>query len=65
MNNLCFSQTCHESKDGYYGSLVSGRWNGLIGELVRDEIDIGIMHLDFTPDRVQVIDFSAPVDISG
>ncbi|CAL1278360.1 unnamed protein product [Larinioides sclopetarius] len=45
-------------KDGYYGIYRDGRWNGMIGELVRNETDLVIADLTKTVERGQAIYFS-------
>ncbi|GBO05121.1 hypothetical protein AVEN_234739-1 [Araneus ventricosus] len=40
-------------KDGYYGVYRNGRWNGMIGELVRNETDLVIADLTKTIERLQ------------
>ena len=43
-------------KDGYYGSTTQdGTWNGIIGELHRQKIDLSIVDLSVTSERMQVI----------
>ena len=43
-------------KDGYYGSTTEdGTWNGVIGELHRHNIDLSIVDLSVTSERMQVI----------
>ena len=43
-------------KDGYYGSTSKdGTWNGIIGELHRHRIDLSIVDLSVTSERMQVI----------
>ena len=43
-------------KDGYYGSTTqNGTWNGIIGELHRHNIDLSIVDLSVTSERMQVI----------
>ena len=43
-------------KDGYYGSTSQdGTWNGIIGELHRHRIDLSIVDLSVTSERMQVI----------
>ena len=43
-------------KDGYYGSTTEdGTWNGVIGELHRHNIELSIVDLSVTSERMQVI----------
>ena len=47
-------------KDGYYGSTTQdGTWNGVIGELHRQTIDLSIVDLSVTSERMQVIYISS------
>ena len=47
-------------KDGYYGSTTQdGTWNGIIGELHRHRIDLSIVDLSVTSERMQVIYISS------
>ncbi|GLV33707.1 Glutamate receptor IB [Carabus blaptoides fortunei] len=50
-------------KDGKYGAEnpeVKGGWDGMVGELVRQEADIAIASMTITSERERVIDFSKP-----
>ncbi|XP_060535299.1 glutamate receptor 1-like [Cylas formicarius] len=50
-------------KDGKYGAEnheVKGGWDGLVGELVRNEADMAIAALTITSERERVVDFSKP-----
>ena len=46
--------------DGFYGSKVNGTWNGMIGELYRNEADLAAAQLTDTEARSKVVDFVAP-----
>ncbi|KAK4877739.1 hypothetical protein RN001_010245 [Aquatica leii] len=53
----------HIVKDGKYGaenSEVKGGWDGMVGELMRQEADIAIAPMTITSERERVIDFSKP-----
>lgn len=52
----------HLSKDGKYGILdtKTNKWNGMIGELTRDEADMIVSDLTITDDRTKVVDFTQP-----
>lgn len=52
----------HITKDGKYGSpnKDTNGWDGMIGELIRDEADIALADLTITDDRSQVVDFTHP-----
>lgn len=45
---------------GTYGKRVNGRWDGIIGDLVRGRIDISVASLKMTAEREEAIDFIAP-----
>ncbi|XP_017787276.1 PREDICTED: glutamate receptor 1-like isoform X2 [Nicrophorus vespilloides] len=50
-------------KDGTYGAEnheVKGGWDGMVGELVRQEADLAIAPMTITSERERVIDFSKP-----
>ncbi|XP_028032174.1 glutamate receptor 1-like [Bombyx mandarina] len=50
-------------KDGKYGNdnpKIVGGWDGMVGELVRKEVDMAIAPLTITLERETVIDFSKP-----
>ena len=54
-----FTTTFTYSVDGYWGTKDSnGQWNGMIGEISRNETDMGITAFFVTFDRSQVVDFS-------
>ena len=63
-----FDSKIHLVKDGNWGSNdpKTQRWNGMIGELVRDEADMAASTLTITAKRSKVVDFSYPyVDIAN
>ena len=63
-----FKSTIHIVKDGMFGSNdpKTGRWNGMIGELVRNEADIAASTLTITSKRSKVVDFTYPfVEVSS
>lgn len=50
-------------KDSNYGAEnpeVKGGWDGIVGELVRNEADMAIASMTITSERERVIDFSKP-----
>ncbi|WAQ98649.1 GLRK-like protein [Mya arenaria] len=48
-------------KDGNYGEkLENETWNGIIGELTRDEVDLAIAPLTINSQRERVVDFTKP-----
>lgn len=54
-SELNITWSMHRAKDGFFGTTTQdGAWNGLIGELYRDEIDLGLAALTVTKDRMQV-----------
>jgi ionotropic glutamate receptor len=58
---LNFSYEIRVVKDGRFGSMDSnGDWNGIIGELVRQEVDMAIAPLTVTAKREKYVDFSVP-----
>ncbi|KAK2143964.1 hypothetical protein LSH36_796g00020 [Paralvinella palmiformis] len=66
-NNLEFSFTISEVKDNKYGSkdYISNTWNGIIGELLRDEnnqpkADLAIGAITITSERQSVVSFTKP-----
>jgi ABC-type amino acid transport substrate-binding protein len=50
------------SEDRTWGSAMGNKsWNGLIGKLTRGEVDVAPTNLIATPDRLDVVDFLAPI----
>ena len=47
-------------KDGNWGGVVNGQWNGLVAELINHEADICMTSLKINSGREKVIDFSVP-----
>uniref|UniRef100_A0A8D0BQN2 Glutamate receptor n=1 Tax=Salvator merianae TaxID=96440 RepID=A0A8D0BQN2_SALMN len=48
-------------KDGKYGGLgPSGNWSGMIGEVVRKEVDLAVAPLTITSAREDAVDFTQP-----
>ena len=63
-----FDSQIHLVKDGMFGSNdpKTRRWNGMIGELVRNEADMAASTLTITAKRSEVVDFTYPyVDIAN
>ena len=48
-------------EDGEWGILKNGSWNGMIGALVRREIDIATGAITVITDRSNVVDFSITI----
>ncbi|XP_047492028.1 probable glutamate receptor [Penaeus chinensis] len=60
-NSLNFSYTFVDG-DGYFGAPVgNGSWNGMIGMLKRQEIDIALGPFAMSHERRQVVDFTVPL----
>lgn len=63
-----FQSKIHLVKDGMFGSNdpKTRQWNGMVGELVRDEADMAASTLTITAKRSKVVDFTYPyVDIAN
>ena len=62
-SKLNFTFTLHIPKDGMYGTRIEGSkaWNGLVGMLMRNEIDLQITGLNWLAERDEVIDYVMPV----
>ncbi|KPM07528.1 glutamate receptor 1-like protein 1 [Sarcoptes scabiei] len=61
--HLNITYEMHLVKDSKYGGIVkndSKDWNGMVGELIRQEADIAIAPLTITSARERVIDFTKP-----
>ena len=66
--SIGFDSQIHLVKDGMFGSNdpKTRRWNGMIGELVRNEADMAASTLTITAKRSKVVDFTYPyVDIAN
>lgn len=49
-----------------YKNQTTGKWNGLVGEILSDEADIGATPLFFTKDRVSILEYiSRPTSARG
>ncbi|XP_046615060.1 uncharacterized protein LOC124302692 [Neodiprion virginianus] len=48
------------SSGGFGERLPNGKWTGIVGDLLRGEIDIAVAPLTMTSEREEVIDFVAP-----
>ncbi|RWS20669.1 glutamate receptor ionotropic, partial [Leptotrombidium deliense] len=55
-----FKYTIHLVKDSSYGHWNGERWNGMIGEILRNEADLALADLTITSERERVVDFSYP-----
>ena len=47
-------------RDGKWGGIANGKWNGLVAELLNHETDIVLTSLKINSGRESVIDFSVP-----
>ena len=47
-------------KDGKWGGVENGKWNGLVAELINKEADIVMTSVKINSGREKVIDFSVP-----
>ncbi|KAK3594265.1 hypothetical protein CHS0354_023655 [Potamilus streckersoni] len=48
-------------KDGRYGEmLTNATWNGMVGELTRNEVDMAIAPISISSQRERVVDFTKP-----
>ena len=47
----------HVAEDGFFGSIVNGTWNGMIGELITGKADMAFATLTSTSKRSTVIDY--------
>ena len=54
-------------KDGKWGGQdkKTGQWNGMIGEVMRGEVDIAVADLTINSDREKAIDFTYPFMATG
>ena len=59
-----FSYTLHLSRDGRYGALVDGKWDGMMGMVQDGTVDLAAADLTVTHDRLEHLDFSQPFIIS-
>ncbi|KAL3879137.1 hypothetical protein ACJMK2_031448, partial [Sinanodonta woodiana] len=48
-------------KDGKYGEILpNATWNGMVGELTRNEVDMAIAPISISSQRERVVDFTKP-----
>ena len=59
-SDLSFDYKMIRVRDGKWGGLVNGTWNGLVAELVDKTADIVMTSLKINSGREEVIDFSVP-----
>ncbi|XP_056241906.1 probable glutamate receptor [Seriola aureovittata] len=63
---LGFNYKLHLVKDNRYGALdSSGNWNGMIGEVIREEADLAVAPLTLTAVREQYVDMTTPFMQTG
>jgi glutamate receptor, ionotropic, invertebrate len=61
ISEICeFNFTIHIVEDGYMGSYVNGKWNGIVGELVEKKADLAVAGLTISFQREHAIDFTIP-----
>ncbi|XP_067682011.1 glutamate receptor-like isoform X1 [Haliotis asinina] len=59
-SSLNFSYNLTTPEDKSWGALVNGSFNGLMGQLEREEVDMVVAPISIAPDREQVVDFIFP-----
>ncbi|XP_078355655.1 glutamate receptor ionotropic, NMDA 1-like [Oculina patagonica] len=61
-NKLGFSYELYLVPDGKYGAIddATGRWNGMIGEVLYGHADIALGTITINAQRSQVVDFTSP-----
>ena len=52
-----FTYEVNKPPDRTWGTLKNGKWNGMIRQLVEDEIDIAPVEFTITQIRSQAVDF--------
>lgn len=57
---LKFSYEVIPANDGGWGNFVNGTWNGAIGMVYRNEVDLAISKFAISKIRLQYVDFSYP-----
>ncbi|KAK3874143.1 hypothetical protein Pcinc_020903 [Petrolisthes cinctipes] len=63
---LNFTPRYAEPADGNkWGRQVNGTWQGMMGEITRDEVDIGLANLYIRINRAHILEFSAPFSDDG
>nr|CAD7194510.1 unnamed protein product [Timema douglasi] len=58
---LNFSTEMTQAKDGKWGVLENGTWNGLIGSAARGETDFILNRLTMSSEKNLVVDFTLPI----
>ena len=59
-NSKHFFNFQYRVRDGKWGGIVNGKWNGLVAELINHETDIVLTSIKINSGRQSVIDFSVP-----
>lgn len=60
-NDLGFTYTIHVVRDNKYGSdNGNGSWDGMIGEIIRNEADMAVAPLTANFRRAEMVDFTKP-----
>lgn len=57
---LHFRYIIQEVKDGQYGKINNGSWNGMVRELLERQADLAIVDLTITKERQSAVDFTHP-----
>ena len=67
MKRISFTPRLQFVKDGKFGSLnkTTNHWNGMIGEVLRDEADTALYSLTITERRAKAVEFSYPIISAG
>lgn len=62
-----FKYVFHEVADGAYGRInrTSGKWDGMIAEVINDKADMAIADLTINSEREAAVDFSHPFMNTG
>ena len=59
-HDMSFDYQLKRVKDGRWGGVENGTWNGLVAELIKQETDMVLTSLKINSGRELVIDFSVP-----
>jgi ABC-type amino acid transport substrate-binding protein len=61
----CHRSVIRKSVDGGIGSQKNGTWDGIIGMLVRGQVEVGVSSFLITTKRMEVVDFTHSLAEAG
>ena len=56
--NLLFVYSINLKFGSTWGYLINGSFNGILGDMIKGEVDIAAVGLQFKPERIPIMDWT-------